>query len=77
MVLAVTVAGAQSGRVLNATFVYGPVAVHSFLITTLSASSGGTYDHLHLLAVLNTGDSSYQNSYLDATLGDRNGFTHL
>lgn len=68
---------AQSGTVLNQTFVFGPGAVHTFMIASLPASSAETYDHLHILAAVNTGDAATQTSYIDATFGNRNGFTAL
>lgn len=67
---------AQSALPFNQTFVFGVGSVHSMLIATLPASNAGTYDHLHFLASLNTGDSSYQTSYFDGTFGNRNAFTY-
>ena len=50
--------------------------VHNYRIATLPTSTGGTLDHLHVLATVNFGWGATQNTYIDATFANRNGFAY-
>ena len=47
-----------------------------YKIANLPASSGGTYDHLHIVITLNNNFYAYENSCIDIILGARNGFSY-
>jgi hypothetical protein len=48
----------------------------NYQIAILAASNGGTYDRLHLLVTVNSGWGSQNNTFIDATFSNRNGFTY-
>lgn len=65
-----------NGLVLNQTYVFGPDGGHAFKIATLIRSNDGTYDHLRLIATVNVNWWSASNLSIDASFGNRNGFTY-
>ena len=68
-----------AGLMLNQTYVSntgGATHGHSYKIASLMASSGGSYDHLHVLATVNNNWFSNQNSYIDAEFSNRGGFLY-
>lgn len=68
-------ATATDSVVLNRTLEQGAGGSTTYFeIASLPTSTAGTYDHLHLTATLNNGWAANQNSYLDMTFGNRNGF---
>jgi len=70
-------AQASNGIILNQQYVDMCSTPHTYLIATLPTSTAGTYDHLHIVATLGTNWSSTGNSTLDATFGNRGGFSYL
>lgn len=62
--------------VVNEWFGGAPGAAHGYKIAKLPASGAGTFDHLHLVATIDTLEFSQYNSYIDATFANRNGFTY-
>jgi hypothetical protein len=78
VVLTAISASAQVSQSLVATNLpaTGSSTALNYEIAILAASNGGTYDRLHLLVTVNSGWGSQNNTFIDATFSNRNGFTY-
>ena len=70
---------AQSNTVLTNQYVQGSGSYNAYLIASLPANTTGDYDHLHIIATLNSNWFGFANSSIDAIFSNRtsSGFIFL
>ena len=78
LVLTAISASAQVSQSLVATNLPAsyPSTALNYQIAELAASSPGTFDRLHLLVTVNSGLGAVNNTFIDVTFANRNGFTY-